>query len=640
MTAQSFLPLPADPDDWHSFVQSRVHGQLAEAELLMARLTDEQSRDTAAILALWNDADIALRNAESLSGLLAEVHPDEVIRTLAEELSQRVASALTERGLNRALFEVMAAVDPSGLEVTSTRLLDQVLRDFRRSGIDRDEPTRDRLRGISERATVVAQDFSRNIRDDVRAIRISPARLDGLPQDFIDSHPADHDGLVTITTDYPDLVPFRTFARDAEARRELMVANLNRAWPVNEALLTELLDLRAEEAELLGFASWADFDSEVKMTGSGAAIADFIERVKTASDSAASRDYEVILQRRRVDIPEATSVDAADSMYYGELLRQENYDVDSQEVRPYFELGRVRAGLLAVTGRLFGIEYRPVDAAAWHPDVAVYDVFAGAENRGRIYLDLHPREGKYKHAAMFDLTPGVLGRQLPEGVLVCNFPRGLMEHSDVTTLFHEFGHLVHHILGGQQHWARFSGVATEWDFVEAPSQMLEEWAWDADILRTFARNAAGEPIPVALVQRMRAAHEFGTGVWARTQLYYSAVSYQLHQERPTDKTTAVAAIQREFDAYAPIEGTHMHASFGHLIGYSSAYYTYLWSLVIAKDLFSAFDRDDLFGIAAATRYRDEILAPGGSSDASDLIRNFLGREYSFAAFQEWLEGRR
>ncbi|MEP6629548.1 MAG: M3 family metallopeptidase, partial [Lapillicoccus sp.] len=319
--------------------------------------------------------------------------------------------------------------------------------------------------------------------------------------------------------------------------------------------------------------------------------------------------------------------------------RREQLDVDAQLVRQYFDFSAVRQGLLDVTGRLFGLTYRPAsDAVVWDPDVAAYDVFLTErdEQLGRIYLDLHPREGKFKHAAQFDLVRGVAGRQLAEGTLVCNFPRGLMEHSDVTTLFHEFGHLVHHVLAGRGEWVRFSGVATEWDFVEAPSQMLEEWAWDADVLRTFARNAAGEQIPADLVARMRRADDFGKGYDARTQMFYASMSYWFHVQIPADLTERTKELQARYSLFPYIEGTHMPASFGHLEGYGSGYYTYMWSLVIAKDLFSAFDRSDLFDPEVAGRYRDRILARGGQRDAAELVADFLGRPYTFDAYAAWL----
>jgi thimet oligopeptidase len=401
--------------------------------------------------------------------------------------------------------------------------------------------------------------------------------------------------------------------------------------------LKQMLDLRAEQATLLGYASWPDYDAEVKMIGTGPAIIEFVDRITALSEDAARRDFEVLLERRRQEDPVATTLDPSESMYYGELIRRENFDVDAQEVRRYFDFAKVRAGVLDVTGRLFGVEYVPApDAPVWHEDVAAYDVVADGERLGRIYLDLHPRTGKYKHAAQFDLVPGIAGRQLAEGVLACNFPRGLMEHTDVVTLFHEFGHLVHHVLAGRQRVARFSGVATEWDFVEAPSQMLEEWAWDADVLRTFASDANGSPIPVELVERMRAAKEFGKGYFARTQMFYAALSYRLHMERPADTTALVRELQAAYDLFSYIPDTHFHASFGHLEGYTSAYYTYMWSLVIAKDMFSSFDADDMFAPDVARRYRDRVLARGGSDDAANLVADFLGRPYSFDAFAAWL----
>ena len=312
--------------------------------------------------------------------------------------------------------------------------------------------------------------------------------------------------------------------------------------------------------------------------------------------------------------------------------------MDAQQVRAYFDFRKVRAGLLSVTGDLFGLTYEPVpDASVWHEEVACYDVFSAGEPLGRIYLDLHPRAGKYSHAAQFSLVEGVEGRQLPEGALVCNFPRGLMEHDDVVTLFHEFGHLVHHLLGGHHDWVRFSGVATEWDFVEAPSQLLEEWAWDPHVLASFATDASGLPIPPELVARMRAGEEFGKGYLARTQMFYAALSYYLHHDVPADRTAAMRELQSRYDLFGYIPDTHMQAGFGHLQGYSSGYYTYMWSLVIAKDLFSAFDREAMFDTTVSYRYRDRILAPGGSRDAAGLVTDFLGRPYSFDAFRAWLE---
>jgi len=629
------LSLPV-ADEYVTWLSDRCDANLARARELVAGLKAEP-RDALTTLQAWNDVNLAVSNVFSISTLMVNVHPDEAVRDRAETAEQDANRLLTELGLDRELYDVLAAVDPDVLDADARRVLILSLRDFHRAGVDRDDETRERIRTLSERVTEVAQLFSKNIRDGVRTITVTPDELAGLPADFLEAHPPGDDGLVTLTTAYPDYVPVRTFATNRDVRRRMVHAFLNRAWPENDPVLHELLELRREQAGLLGYSDWPSYDAEIKMIGKGPAIAEFIDRITDLATASAQRDFSVLLERLRADHPDASAADSADSAYYSELIRKEHYDVDAQQVRAYFDFAKVRAGLLDVTARLFDVAYvEAPEAARWHEDVAVYDVFQSGALLGRIFLDLHPREGKYSHAAQFDLAFGLRDRQLPEGVLVCNFPRGLMEHDDVVTLFHEFGHLMHHVLAGRHGWARFSGVATEWDFVEAPSQMLEEWAWDAQVLRSFATNADGESIPAELVARMRAADEFGKGFTARTQMFYAATSYYFHQDVPADLTDTTAELQGDFDLFRYIPDTHFSASFGHLGDYSSAYYTYMWSLVIAKDLFSAFDRDNLFDTDVAHRYRDSILAAGGSRDAADLVEGFLGRPYSFDAFEAWL----
>ena len=630
------LNLPA-ADDFAAWLDERCAAGLQAARDAADRLKAGEATTPDQALRIWDEGMIGMSNAASVGSLFSEVHPDEAVRTRGEAAVQDVQKLGTELQLDRHLYDVFAALDAAALDPQGARLLDKTLTDFRRAGVDRDDATRARITEINEQMTVIGQEFSKNIRDGKGTIRVAPERLEGLPQDWLDEHPAEDDGLVTITTDYPDAIPVRTFCKDRDVRREMVAAFLNQGYPQNEPLLGELFELREELARLVGYDTWADYDAGVKMIGKGSAIPEFIERITEVSQESAERDREILLARLRVDHPDATAIDGVDYPYYEELVRKEQYDVDAQVVRTYFDFSRVRAGLLDVTARLFDLTYTPVDdAVVWDPDVTAYDVSLAGETLGRIYLDLHPREGKYSHAAQFTITDGISGTQLPEGVLVCNFNKGLMEHDDVVTLFHEFGHLVHHVLAGRADWSRFAGVATEWDFVEAPSQLLEEWAWDAGVLQTFALNAEGEPIPADLVAAMKRADDFGKGYQARTQMFYAAMSYWFHTDRPDDLTEATIRLQERYSMFRYVEDTHMFAGFGHLDGYSSGYYTYMWSLVIAKDLFSAFDPDDLFDPVIAHRYRDLILAPGGSRDAADLVESFLGRPYTFDAYGEWL----
>jgi thimet oligopeptidase len=547
---------------------------------------------------------------------------------------------------NPALYAALSSVDVSGADEVTRRLVAHMLRDFRRAGVDKDAATRRRVKDLSDAMTATGLEFDRNIREDVRTVKLDPAALVGLPDDYVRAHPPGPDGKVTITTDSPDFIPFRAYAEDTAARKALYMALLDRGHPANDDVLRQLLAQRKDFATTLGYEDWADYETEPRMIRTGQAARDFIEKITKAADERARRDYAELLARKRKDHPDATSVDDWEKWFYAEKVKREKYAFDSQAVRPYFEVTQTVDGLLATTARMYGIEYRPVpDAWRWDASVDVYDVVQGGEKLGRVHLDLHPRDGKYKHAAQFSIASGIAGLQLPEGALVCNFPdpkkgEALMSHEDVVTMFHEFGHLMHHILGGKQRWALFSGVATEWDFVEAPSQMFEEWAWDPDVLATFAKHKdTGLPIPAELVAKMRRANEFGKGTDARQQIFYAALSLGLHQEREPaaiDFASYTKGVQAKYGCFPFVGGTHFCDNFGHLNGYGASYYTYTWSLVIAKDLLTAFRANGLMDPATDRRYRDLVLAPGGSKDAATLVKDFLGRNYEFDAYEAWL----
>jgi len=643
MTA-SLLELPADDAGWLDFVSTRADARLAEARATLERLKDGSPRTTLEKLELWNDAEIAGAEVAAATSLISEVHPDAGIRAAAEERVQAVDDLIAERNLDRELWAVFVGADREGLDDLAARLLDHILRDFRRGGVDLEDAARERVRELTARDTELSLAFNRAVRDGKREVRVPPEGLEGLPADFVESHPVGDDGLVVLTTEYTDLLPVREFATDRGTRTALTEAYNDLGWPDNDPVLAELLAVREERARLLGFSDWADFETETRMIGAGAEIPAFLGRLDDASRDAAAREYERLLARLRRDVPDAEAVTSADYFFLMSAIRREEYDVDAQLVRSYFRFDRVLQGVLDTTGRLLDLQYVPVHVPTWHPDVLSYDVLRVAEGDqgagerlGRIHLDLHPRDGKYNHAACFGLSPGVAGRSLPEGALVCNFSRGLLEHEEVLTLFHEFGHLVHEILAGHLKWQRFSGIETEWDFVEAPSQLLEEWAWDARTLAAFALNDDGEPIPADLVERMKRGDAFGRALGVRRQLGYANVSYHLHVDRPADLQAATEALIQEATPVQPLPDAHTYAGFGHLTGYGACYYTYQWSLVIARDLLSAFG-GDLADPGVARRYRTEILERGGSRDAAELVESFLGRPYAFDAYRDWLAG--
>jgi len=601
--------------------------------------------DPMATLHDYDSAIALLADAAARASLARSVHPDEAMRTAGSACESEVDKANTELTLDRGIYERMNKLDVAQADAATRYYLERTLRDFRRAGVDKDGATRARIKALREELVTLGQRFDENIASDVRNLEVDAKDLDGLPDDFKRSHPAGANGKVTLTTNNTDYQPFLTYATSATARAALWELYRQRGGPKKVAVLQRMVEARQELAGALGFPTWADYITGDKMIGARQNVADFIDRIVAASDRRMKADYAAVLARRQLDVPGAAVVDAWDSTFYQEKVKAEQYNFSSQSVRPYFEYSKVKSGVMDITSRMFGITFRQVkEASVWHPDVETYDVLEGDVILGRIYLDMFPREDKYKHYAQFTLTNGKSGRMLPEGVLVCNFPRpgaepALMQHSDVETFFHEFGHLLHHVLGGHTRWAGIAGVATEWDFVEAPSQMLEEWVWTPETLQTFARHyQTGEAIPADLIKRMRAADEFGKGLLVRQQMFYASLSLQLHSRDPKtiDMPKVVAELQEKITPYKFVENTHFEESFTHLNGYSAIYYTYMWSLVIAKDMFTVFNHDGLLNRDAAMRYRTRVLQPGGSQPAADLVKNFLERPYNFKAFEDWL----
>lgn len=636
MTARpDFLAFPTGTDGWTDLLE-RMDARLGRVAEIDATLKASPDLSTLERLRLWDEASLVFLELGAAS-LISEAHPDPAVRAAAEERVQAAEGLAASRLLDVDLARVFADVSADGLDPLATRLLEFVRRDFRRGGSGLDEASRDRVRALAERDTELSLAFSRHVRDGKGQVSVAPDGLAGLPQDFIDDHPVGDDGMVTLSTDYTDLLPVLDYATDRSTRIALVTAANTVGFPENVEVLSELLAVRAERAEILGYTDWADYETEPRMIGRGAAIPEFLDGVDAATRDAALAEYEIVLARLRDEEPGVDAVTNADLWYTIGALKRERYDVDAKLVRSYFSFEKVLAGVLDVTGRLLEIEYRPVDVPTWHEDVHSYDVLQRDEVIGRIHLDLHPRDGKYSHAACFPLVPGIDGGSRPEGVLLCNFSRGLLDHGEVDTFFHEFGHLVHDILGGRGEWARFSGIQTEWDFVEAPSQMLEEWVWDPAVLATFTSGLDGEPIPADLVERMRVADGFGRALSTRRQLGYGQASYHLHVDRPADLQEAT---YRWFDGMSPVKllpGLHPYASFGHLTGYGACYYTYEWSQVIARDLLSAFG-DDLMDVEVGRRYRTEVLERGATRDAADMVEAFLGRPYTFDAYREWIAG--
>jgi thimet oligopeptidase len=627
-----------------------INEHLATARELLVTLTSASGPRTAEqTLRTYDNIQVHIDAAKGLAAVVRQLHPDAALRTTAETLAQATESFETELALNPAAYGALAGLRTAGAPADITRYLKIELDDYRRDGVDKDAATRAKINDLRDTLVKLRQEFDRNVREGARTLTVAnAAELAGLPPDFIANHKPKPDGTIALTTSQADLQPVMLYAKSDDLRRRMLIESNNIAYPANLAVLQRTIETRAELARTLGFKDWATFDLANRMAATPQNAAAFIDRIVTASTAKANADYQLILDRKRQDQPGATSVQAWERRYYTELVRQSSYNFDSQAMRPYFAYDNVRAGVFAVSTRLFGLEFRPAAGLpVWHPSVEPYEVFESGRLVGRIYLDMHPRPGKGGGGATAATArAGVRGRQIPEVVLIARLPGGgagdpgLMTFDQVTTFFHEFGHLVHAVWSGQQPWIGLTRP-TERDFIEAPSQMLEEWVSDPATLATFATHYQTKaPIPTALVRQMRRANELGRGYDTRQQMVFAGLSLSLHDREPKD-ADAMAIYKNLMEKYLPTaypEGSHFPVTFTQLSNpqYTASYYTYMWSLVIAKDLFSGFDATDLLAPGPARRFRQTILAQGGAKPAADLVRDFLGRPFSAAAWEAWL----
>ena len=652
LSAETPAPPPADesndagPEDaaGAAAVTARCEEEVSAIGELVSRLERRTDDPTPAnLLDPYNEILRRYYNGAYGAALMLNTHPLAEMRSAAGECQQRFSELLTAINLSRPIYQGFASIDVTDEDPETEFFVEKTLRDFRLTGVDRDEAVRQRIVELEAGIEAAGIEFNRNIAEDVRSITVdSTAALAGLPDDWVAARTSDDDGKIRVTTDYPDYIPFMRYAEDDALREALYREFNNRAYPANETVLKSLIDQRYELARLTGFDSWADRATADKMAGSAQAAREFIEQGSAATRARAEADRGILLDRLREIDPEAEAVMPWQSSRLTDLVRQERYSLDSSALRPYFEYSKVRDGIFELVGDLWDIRIEPREADVWHEDVGAYRMYQGDRLLGDFYLDMHPREGKFKHAAMFQIRTGVKDQHLPAAALVTNLPggggeKGYLEQQQVETFLHEFGHLVHWLTMNHQRWV--ANTTPEWDFIEAPSMMLQEWIYDTETLQRFASNDAGEAIPAELVEKMRRARDFGQGLFIHRQMYLAAVSLGFYDSDPAKfgLQERFEAITARFSLSPHVEGTHMYDAFGHLDGYSAYYYTYMWSLVIATDMFSRFEAAGLRDVGTARDYRDKVLAAGGSRPARDFVADFLGRPYNFEAFQRRLE---
>ncbi len=602
-------------------------------------------------LLAWDRMYDNFNSVLSVIYLLAYVHPDDGVISEAQEsisiLNKLWNEVILDEGIYKALKTFEETEEAGKLNPVYSRFLKKLIHDLERNGLALQEEKREQVKEVKNRIADLSLRFSANIAAVQDELVVNEEEVKGLPEDYLEMRKTE-DGLYRIDLSYPSFHPFMKYSESGEARKNLYIKFKNRASEVNLPILQELLRERGKLAALLGYMTYADWEIEDRMAKTAGAVWDFENSLAGKVQQKARFDLDELLEAKKLylDSEGEKMIQAWESAFYSNRVLKSKYNVDQEKVKEYFVLENVLNGLFEISERLFGLKFeKAIDAPVWHPEVTPYHVHQDGRLWGYFYLDLHPRPKKYNHAACFSLVNGKRypgDEQLATAALICNFPKStetmpsLLPHSDVETLFHEFGHLLHHLLS-ETDLSGQSGISTAHDFVEVPSQLFENWAWDFDALSLFARHhKTGEYLPRELFTKMLAARNLGSGIHTLQQIFYGLLDMTLHNRfDPNGKTTTTEIVRKLQNSITPfpfLEGTYMEASFDHLTGYAAGYYGYLWAKVFAEDIFSIFRQTGVFNRPAGIKLKNSLLSKGSTLEEKVMLLNFLEREPEDTAF--------
>uniref|UniRef100_A0AAY4EUW3 Peptidase M3A/M3B catalytic domain-containing protein n=1 Tax=Denticeps clupeoides TaxID=299321 RepID=A0AAY4EUW3_9TELE len=554
------------------------------------------------------------------------VSPCKEVRTASTEADKKLSEFDVEMSMREDVYQRIVALEkPRGMDFTFPKRL--------RSNL--------------------CIDFNKHLNEDTTSLSFSREELGGLAEDFLNSLETDDEGKLKITLKYPHYFPTMKKCYVPETRKKLEEAFNSRCKEENSSILKELVQLRAEKSSLLGFTTHADFVLEMNMAKASKKVSTFLEELAHKLKPLGEEERAVILKLKEEEckkrnLPFDGEIQASDTRYFMTQVEETQYAVDQNQLKEYFPMEVVTHGLLDIYQDLLGLSFEMVEGApVWHEDVTLYCVKDRNSGKvvGQFYLDLFPREGKYGHAACFGLQPGCLlpdgTRQVAVAAMVANFSKptadapSLLQHDEVETYFHEFGHVMHQLCA-QADFAMFSGTHVERDFVEAPSQMLENWVWEKEPLQRMSKHyKTDSPIPEELLDKLIKSRLANTGLFNLRQIVLAKLDQSIHTKSGLDPAEEYARLCKEILGVAASSGTNMPATFGHLAGgYDAQYYGYLWSEVFSMDMFYArFKKEGIMNpVVREFGFMNCILKPGGSLDASEMLKSFLGREPKQEAF--------
>jgi thimet oligopeptidase len=631
------LPGPAFPQYANpAALESACTKNLATAKAAVAKL--ERAKPGPLWLGAYDDLNAL---TEDLSGpifLLSNVHPDKPMRDASEACELRWQDFSSTLGQNEKLYK--AAKQLKGRDEIDRELVKNTLEGFEDSGVSLPSAQRQRAKAIQDRITELGQTFDKNIRDASVQVAFTEAELKGVPESVWKTAKRDGEGRVLLGLDYPTYGPVLDQAPSGAARERMWRAKQTEGGQANLKLLAEIAKLRLEYAQLFGFRSYADFTLRRRMAENTANAKRFLEDVRLAVTEREKRELDELREAKAKDAGKPVAdvkLERWDVSYYSERTKRERYSVDQDAFRPYFPPQESLALVMRIIEKTMGVKYTRVPGVKlWHPDAQAYvasDVKTG-KALATLYVDAYPREGKYNHAAVWPIRSAASrGKRAPQAALVVNFDRKGLNLEEVETLLHEFGHAVHNNLGT----TRYSSGNVLRDFVEAPSQMLEDWVFEPRVMALMQEVCATcKPVPDELLAKAKVAERYGKGVrYARQQLYAS-FDLALHDADAPEPMALWAKMEGD-SALGHVSGTMFPAGFSHVAsGYAAGYYGYLWSEVVAADLRTAFGSDRL-DAKVGQRYRDTVLANGAQTPPQQLVRQFLGRESNSKAFFEDLK---
>ncbi|KAK3580969.1 hypothetical protein CHS0354_006996 [Potamilus streckersoni] len=593
-----------------------------------------------------NDREYSVRRNNL--DFVQHVYTDKALRDASVVADKKLSEFDVEMSMRQDVFDAIKAFqkqDGLDLKQEVKRYIERLVKLGERNGLHLPKEIQEKIKEIKKRMSDLSIDFSKNLNEENTVLEFTEEELVGLPADFIKALDKTEQGHCKLTLKYPHYFPCMKKAQNPETRRKLVTAFNSRCLKENTEIIEELVKLRHEKAQLLGFPTHSAFVLDMRMAKTPANVSTFLTDLAQKLQPLKAEETQLFLQYKKEECEKYgykfdEKINMWDLHYYMTMAEEKKYAVDQNNLKEYFPMEVVTKGLLDIYQQLLSLQFSEVpDADTWNEDVKFYSVKDrdSGDLLGYFYLDLYPREGKYGHAACFGLQPGCLlsdgSRQIAVAAMVANFTKptadqpSLLQHNEVETYFHEFGHVMHQICA-QADFALFSGTSVERDFVEAPSQMLENWCWEKEPLERMSKHYKdGTPIPDEILHNLIRSRVANAGMFNLRQILLGTFDQTIHTQAQADTASLLSKLSEQIMGFPSVPGTNMAASFGHLAGgYDAQYYGYLWSEVFSMDMFySRFLKEGIMNPKVGMDYRRYILQPGGSLDGDVMLRNFLGR---------------